>query len=222
MFSIRTTSSLLLRICRRTVRRLSKWWLTEFLGLFPRRVAVWLMHCGPKRATLTLAPSAIFLAVEDDAGRSPVPIEVRRSECSRVVLDQFLRAHKLDRKNASIGLRIPADMIFRRRLAFPIEVADSLEAAAAQDLALNTPFQLAHVYHDQCTITDGGGIIAHQWVVPRAAIADALEPLGESVSSIAFIEAISATDEKLPRPYINVSKNRTPRKPLLRTFALGL
>jgi general secretion pathway protein L len=212
----------LLRLSQRGVTAVAGWWLTEFLGLFPRRVAAWLMHSGPRRATVALDGSAVILELANDAGRTPAQIEVASSKYSPKVLDEFLRAHRLDRKDVAIGLRIPGDMIFRRRLVFPLEVAHSLQAAAAQDLALNTPFQLAHVYHDQTTVADSGRIVADQWVVPRAAVSDALEPLGENVSHFAFIEAIGSANETLPRPYIDLGTSQARGKPLLRTIALGL
>ena len=222
MLSIRMRSLPFLRIFQRAVTGVARWWLTEFLGLFPRRVAVWLMHSGPRRATVTVGGSAVILAIENDAGRTPSPIEVASTDYSPKVLDEFLRAHRLDRKNVSIGLRIPADMIFRRRLVFPLEAAHSLQAAATQDMALNTPFQLAHVYHDQSAVRDGGRIVADQWIVPRVAVSDALEPLGENVSNFAFIEAIASANESLPRPYIDLATNQARGKPLCRTIALGL
>ena len=222
MLSIRRTLLLWLRIVQQALMRLRSWWLAEFLGLFPRRLAVWLIDCGPRRATLALGPNTVILQLENDEGRAPVAVEVDRNEYGPEVLDEFLHVHKLSRKDAALGLRISADMIFERRLVLPLEASHSLEAVTAQDLALNTPFQLAHVYHDHSSVTDGNRIIAFQWVVPHAVVVDVLEPLGENISSFAFIEAAALPDQDQPKAYINLVGGRAAGKSVMRTLALGL
>jgi general secretion pathway protein L len=221
MRSIRRTSLIWLRALQRVWTRFAQWWLTEFLGLFPRRAAIWLMDRGQKRATLGLGHDPIILEIQEGNHRPPISIEVARTKYSPEVLDEFLRINKLSRRDADVGLRIPTDMIFPRRLVFPVEAAGSLPAVAAQDLALNTPFQLAHVYHDLSAVKDGSRIIAHQWVVPRSTLADALEPLGEDISSFRFVEAVPP-DQKQPRPYIDLAGDQVASKSVVRMLALGL
>jgi len=187
------------------VRRLGEWWLTEFLNLFPERIAEWLSGRG--RAMLLLAASQEG-ATLDLLNSTHTRIASERVSLSGDMLphiDRFLRSHGVEPEDADIGLQLPADSVFSRRLLLPAEAADAIDAIVAQDLAKKTPFKPEDVYTDYVTLdhADRNKVEVRQWVVRRRYVDQTLERFKIDIERVSFVMSDS-WDMERPPPLISL------------------
>ena len=192
--------------CARTAAnystRAGRWWLREFLGLFPERTAKWL--AGPSRATLRLTSDGDARVLELAGGGRATPAATRlnAADVSVASIEAFLRTHGVPRGEADIVIRLPRDMIFRRRLVLPAQAASSIDEIVAADLIRRTPFRLQDVYHSHSATSpeSSGKIVVWQWLARRAFVHDAVSRFDLSINDVAFVDcsAGGAADEPIP------------------------
>jgi general secretion pathway protein L len=214
-----------LRISRLPVllRHLGEWWLTEFLNLFPERIAELL--AGRGRALLVVAVDQEGVALELLNG-AHTPIASERATFADnplVEIDRFLRSRGLERRDADIGLRLPAESVFCRQLLLPAEAADAIGAIVAQDLANKTPFKSEDIYWDHVALERGDGdkITVWQWITRRQYVDQALLPLKIDIEHLAFI-VFDSSDAEQPAPFINLRPSAQTRNLWYQKTALVL
>jgi general secretion pathway protein L len=200
--------------------RLGQWWLTEFLALFPDRFSEWLTDRGYKRLTLKAEADSIVLQLSSDRNRPLASDRIARSEYSPASIDDFLKAHDLDRGQVVIGVRLPQDQIFSRRLALPSEAGGLTDDIVRQDLVTKTPFRLADIYHDHQSRTVGDKVVVLQWIVRREFVSTAAQSMGLDPADVAFVDSERDSADAAPNPTLILRQDRSRRSSWLRkTFA---
>lgn len=215
-------------MCIRTLAeqsaRAGRWWLKEFLDLFPERTAKWLL--GPARGTLALGKNGEALAFEllDDSRQVLASTQVRSSDYSRASIEQFLRTHGFQRDDVDIGIRLLPEQVFRRKLILPAEAAGSVEGIIAQDLARKTPFRLQDVYHGHSVAkADGSGkILVWQWLARREFVDVAAVPFDLAIDDMAFVDTTSGNDAEIPVPVITLRPDAKARSSWIKKSMLTL
>jgi general secretion pathway protein L len=217
-------SAMMLRIAkaRELVDGFGRWWLREFLGLFPQRVADWLVDSGGR--TLVLAPGADAVAIrlKTDRGRLLASARVVRADYSTDLIDEFLRHHRCGRARLSIGLGLPDEQIFRRSFALPLAARRALDAVAVQDLLAKTPFELDDIHHGHRVRREGDRFVVAQWVVRRAHVAAAAGALGLDADEIGFIECPDAGADGAPASIVTRRPSAASRNRWAQRIAFGL
>jgi general secretion pathway protein L len=203
---------------------LGQWWLAEFLALFPERFAEWLTDRGYKKLTLAGEPDAFVLQLSSERHRPLASARIASSAYSPATIDDFLKAHELDRGQVGLGVRLPRDHIFSRRLILPLEAAGSIDEIVVQDLAAKTPFQLPDICHDHQSRTVGDKVVVWQWIVGREFVANAAQSAGLEVDDLAFVDSDSDGIGEAPAPMLTLQKDRSERRSWLRKtfYALAL
>lgn len=201
-------------------RRAAQWWLAELLHLLPDRLVVLLT--GGDRPSLVIAPERSGIRLELLVGGAPFAShDVQPAADLMAEVDRFLASQELARKGVDIGLRLPAEQIFCRRLLLPAEAADAVGAIAAQDLATKTPFKAEDIYSDHLAVDEADRRLAvWQWVIRRSFVEQAVATLGVDLADIAFLSAPSA--EGQPAPYISLRRQQEARQGWTRRAALML
>jgi general secretion pathway protein L len=205
-------------------RRLGRWWLTEFLNLFPDQVAPWLVGRDRKVLLLAAEQDRVRLQLLSD-GRQPLASQhVGCANYSVASIDHFLSSHGLARKDVAIGIRLPSEHFFSRRLLLPLEAARSLDEVVLQDLTRRTPFRLADIYHD-CTTSkaeEADRVVVWQWVIRRETVAAAIASLAIDLESVAFIDAGGESGGRSPAPLIALRWSSGSQGSLVRRTATAL
>jgi general secretion pathway protein L len=187
------------------VRRAGQWWLREFLAFFPQRIAEWLTDSGAKSLLLSGDGGAVLLQVRNERRRALATTRINGRDYAPEVIDAFLRtqrlgrATRLGRADVSMGIQLPADRVFARKLLLPAETERSLDRVLVQDLLAKTPFRLEDIYHDHIIRRSGDRLQVWQWVVRRPFVAEAIEELGLQSGELAFIETDRQGDGPPPR-----------------------
>jgi general secretion pathway protein L len=187
------------RVAVDLARRAGRCWLREFLALFPASVADWLIDRGGKRLVLAADEGGIDFELSTERGRVLTTARVATAEYSPDLVEAFLRAQGLTRSEVSLGLRLPAEHIFARKLLLPRETERTLGPVLANDLVAKTPLRLDGIYHDHALSRAGDKLHVWHWVVKRTFIADAVEALGLKADEVAFVEATTSAGEPCPR-----------------------
>jgi general secretion pathway protein L len=190
------------------IRRAARWWLGEFLGLFPARFAEWLVDRGSKRLVLSDDEGMVVVELQSERGRSLASSRIPQADFGPDLIDDFLRAHRVERNDVVIGLRVPRECIFTRQLLLPRQVERALSTVLLQDLLAKTPFQEEQIFHDHVVHRSGDNKLhVRQWIVKRESIGDAAETLGLHGNDIAFVEAEVQGED--PRPCIGLQQRET-------------
>lgn len=207
---------------RGLLHRLGRWWLEEFLALFPEQFAPWLLGQGRKTLVLATEGAAFGLQLLDAGRRTLASARIERESYSPASIDGFLRSHGLERKDVAVGARLPADRFFGRTLILPVEAARALDEVVVRDLTKKTPFRLPDIYHDHATSRAAGAnrIVVRQWLVRRDFVADALAPLQLDVEDLDFLDA--EAQREAPSPCIALHPDRAGRGSRVRATALAL
>jgi len=206
------------------LRRFQRWWLKEFLDLFPEQVVEFLM--GRRQMSLVLGSHDQTVALELLSG-SRNPIGSERCALSADVwanVDRFLKMHGVGRRDIELGVRLPAENVFCRQLRLPVEAAEAVDAIVAQDLARNTPFKPADIYCDHVVLDrgeTGEKLIIWQWVIQRKYVEQALLSLGLEIGAIAFI-VFDATVPGHPEPLISLRSRVRASKSWWHRVVMGL
>jgi general secretion pathway protein L len=185
---------------------LAKWWLKEFVSLFPERLVELL--CGRGRTLLVVSVDQEGATLELLNGAHAL-IESQRARPDSVLaeIDSLLHSRDLARKDTDIGLRLPAENVFVRQLLLPAEARDAIDAIVAQDIANKTPFKSDDIYCDHVANERLGGekIEVWQWVARRQFVHQALLPLAMNIEDLAFILSDSR-DAGQPSPFISLRR----------------
>lgn len=204
------------------VRAFGRWWLKEFLGLFPERVADWLIGGGSRTLVIALDEEAVTFQLMSGRRRLVAAASVGRAEYAAESIDAFLKAHGLKRPDVSLGLGLQPGSVFCRSFALPLETRRSLDAIVVQDLVAKTPFQPDGIHHAHVARRDADKFLVWQWVVRRNDVADTVEALGLVPDEVAFVESPGARSDDGPLPLITLREGGPKRWPWLKWIALVL
>jgi general secretion pathway protein L len=202
------------------LRRAGRWWLQEFLALFPAALAEWLTDRGSKSLILSTDQEAVIFELLTDRRRPLGSARVSHTDYTPELIDDFLRAHKLRRTDVSIGARFAPESLFARKLLLPLETRRTLDAVAAQDLLAKTPFRLDDIYHDHLVRRSGDKLCVWQWVVRRQLVSDCVEALGLGLGDLAFVESASENNE--PHPCVRLQPAPADQNRWVRRALMGL
>jgi general secretion pathway protein L len=207
---------------KQAARRFGQWWLREFLALFPERVAQWLV--GPGDATLVVSQIDQFveMRLRTDSGAQLDSTRVPRLEYASSSVDDFLRRHQLGRSDVTIGLALPPDQFFQRKLLLPLQASNSLDEIVARDLVQKTPFRLPDIHHDYAVVQDGGKLIVLQHVMRRDSVGTAAVSLELELADIGFVEAAPQSGSSISSAVIALHRERASRTSWPRRAALAL
>jgi general secretion pathway protein L len=171
------------RLSRR-LGRFGAWWLEEFLNLFPDRLAG--LVRGKGRPTLIIDGNGDHIQLELS---NPDAVERAPLGSSSANIDAFLLRQGLTRLDVDIGMRLPEEAAFSRKLVLPREARGALDAIVAQDLARRTPFRAEDIYCDHVAHEGGGDgkIVVLQWITRRQFVQQALDRIDMSVEDLVFI-----------------------------------
>jgi general secretion pathway protein L len=165
-----------------------RWWVREFLALFPERVSEWLLDRGLKSVVLAPDADGVTLRLLSDRGRLLATTTMKRADFLPASVDDFLQSQGLSRGQVLLGLRLAPACVFGRQLLLPQQAERSLASVVVQDLALRTPFRLDDIYHDHVARRQADKISVRQWIVRRQFVDDAARDLGMDLSDIAFLD----------------------------------
>jgi general secretion pathway protein L len=213
-FSAATLSDLLDRV--------RQWWMREFLALFPERTAKWLAGRDKKSLVLVAERDTISFQLLDDLRQPVASQSISRAQYSFALVDKFLQTHGLER-NLAIGVRLPREKFFCRKLILPAEASRPLDDIVVHDLIAKTPFRPDDIHCDYVAARAVGGdkIIVLQWVVRRDFIKDAVASLSVDPARLAFIDA--ACDHHCgPSPVISMRRDDGRGRPWPRKAAAAL
>jgi general secretion pathway protein L len=183
------------------LRRFGRWWLAEFLALFPDRLAAWLMGGGQMALTVGRDGARITLHLRE--GRRIIGSEsFEAADDMPARIEEFLAARGLSPDRVPVGLRLRREQIFCRTLILPVEAAGALDAVVAQDLVARTPFRLPAIHHAYVAARPSGAgrITVRQSVVRRDLVADAAAWCGLDVERLAFVEPDGDPGAEAPDP----------------------
>lgn len=187
-----------------------RWWLAELLAIIPGRVSDWLIERGERNLLLAVGHHTISFQLLTDRRRLLTSTSISQADYSPDHIDVFLRSNRLQRAEVAIGIRMPANTVFLRRLLLPIEVARSLDAIVVQDMIAKTPFRLDDVFHAHAARRIEDRIQICQWIVRRKHVDSMAQTLGVELSAISFIEP-EMEDDQPPLP-IPVQPAAAPRR----------
>ncbi|MGA2129855.1 MAG: PilN domain-containing protein, partial [Xanthobacteraceae bacterium] len=194
----------------------------EFLALFPERIAGWLMGGGRVALAVGSEDDRVSLHLLDDNRQTIASQTFDDADDLPARIADFLIAHGVA-DGAPIGIRLPCESIFSRRLILPVEAKASLDAVVVQDLLGKTPFRLPAIHHDHAVMPSHGAgrIVVWQWVARRDLVADAAERLGLGIERLSFVDAGVGTDDG-PPPRIALRRDATHGAAWTRTAAIVL
>ena len=201
---------------------LAQWWRNELLATVPGGLANWLVDGGARRLVLAAAEGAVAFHLMNDGGRVLAAARVDQSGYAPDVIDAFLETNRCDRKDVAIGLRMPADSVFYRKLLLPLEVQRSLNNVVVQDMTAKTPFQIDDVFHAYASSRMGGTLEVRQWIVRRKHVDAALGLLGIEISDLAFIEADSEIGNPPALPALELHNDASRRQHWIKWTAASL
>jgi general secretion pathway protein L len=180
-------------------RRAGQWWLREFLDLFPSGFADWLVDRGSKSLLLRGDDDCVVFQLLNERRTTLATARITCAAYTPEAIDAFLRAHGIERADVVMGIELPAERIFTRKLMLPAETQRTLEEVLRQDLAAKTPFRLDDIHHDYWVRRGGDRFHVTHWLVRRQLVAEAVEELGLRCGDLAFVEADSGGGDLRPR-----------------------
>lgn len=199
-----------------------RWWLGEFLAMFPVPIAQWLM--GGRRLSLVVkrGEEAVMLALIDGNRQAIESVSVASADYTPAVIDEFLGSR--GGKEVAVGLCLRGEQVFSRKLVLPVEVTRSLDQVLAQDLSRRTPFRPDAVLHDygMANAPATGKITVWQWIAQRQFVDDAVSALGLDAARLAFVCVDREPGCEEPVPHIALRRTDRGRRPLVRTVATAL
>jgi general secretion pathway protein L len=221
---LRLHLSRLVETVRDLFGRFSRWWLDELARLLPSRIAEWLVGRGPKQVVMATEPDAIRLVLLDDKRQPIASAQVNRSEYSAAKVDDFLKKHDVGKMDVAVGIRLPAERFFARRLILPLEAARALNEVMVQDLTRKTPFRIPEIYHDcvSARSADADKIVVWQWIIRREFVHEAATSLGVDRDVLAFVEAEEASRGNGPAPLIHLRQTSGSQASRLRRATVAL
>jgi general secretion pathway protein L len=199
-----------------------RWWLREFLALFPEWIAQWLTGSG--KIVLLLAQDKAFveLRLRTSGGAQLHDMRVARSEYTAASIDNFLLRNKLTRADVTIAIALRPEQFFKRTLVLPLQAANAVVGIVARDLAEKTPFRLADIHYDYATVREADKLIVIQQLVKRDSVEAAALAFGIDVADIGFLVAATQREEPAQESAITLHRDRSDRTSRARHTALAL
>ena len=187
------------------LRRLGQWWLKELVNLFPERIVEFLLGRGQASLVVTVDQEGATLELLNSARTLIASERITLTGNALVEIDRFLWSQGLERTDADVGLRLPAESVFCRQLVLPAEAVGSIEVIVAQDIAKKTPFKSEDIYSDHVALerADSNKITVWQWIIRRQYVQQALLPLKIDIEHLAFVIFDRSAAEQ-PVPFINL------------------
>jgi general secretion pathway protein L len=177
---------------------LARWWIGEFLALFPTRIAQTLVDAGDRNLLIRPGEAEIEFMLRNGSGTPLARTKLPSTVDVRTAIEAILRDRKLTAKLVVIGIELPAEELFRRQILLPKEAHASIPAIAAQDLLRKTPFRLDDVYHDYAARPSGQKILVSQAVILRTLVEKAASGLGLRPDELSFVESAPSADGEQP------------------------
>jgi general secretion pathway protein L len=162
------------------------WWCAELVDLLPQRIAAAFSATGKPRVVLDPSNGGVTLTLCDP--RSGLDVTETSSAEPLAAIEVLMTRHRIDRRGAELGLRLPEARVFCRDIVLPAEARGALETIVPQDLMRRTPFKAEDIYSDFVagTATDGR-IAVRQWVTRRQHVHEAADALGVPIAQIGFV-----------------------------------
>jgi general secretion pathway protein L len=214
---------------RQSAARFGKWWLQEFLSLFPERIAQWLIGPGSTILLLSRDEAFVGMRMKTASGTEFDHARVPRLDYTSKAIEEFLQRHQLRLADVTVGIRLPSHQFFQRQLLLPAQAVNSIDDIIANDLAQKTPFSLADIHHGYAVVPGAGKLMIAQYVTRRDSVSSAAAAFGLNVTEIDFVESVPQGDCMTVRSFIALHPETThraswPRRAAaaLATSALGL
>jgi general secretion pathway protein L len=198
-------------------RYLSELWLQEALDLLPKRFVERYLRQDQKVLTLAVDNDVVSLGLLG-SGRHLVETKcVNIPDYSPHIIGQFLSSQGLQRKDVALGLQLPLESVFCRKLILPSEASGSVNEIVTQTLLKKTPFKLQDIYCDHVVVKEAAGdkIAVWQWIVRRKLVRDALLPLQIGPESVDYIFADNDVANNERPPVIKLRPAPQTRKSLI-------
>jgi general secretion pathway protein L len=200
-----------------------RWWLGEFLALFPPQLGRWLAADGARSLVLAPGDEAVSLFL---LGSRREPLGQKRingQDYSPAALERFLHSHGLVAEDVAIGIRMPRDKFFVRQVVLPVQAARSLATVLMQDLAKKTPIRVDDIHHDWVAtpISGTSTIAVTHWVVRRDFVRDAAAAVGVDPARLAFVDCEGEAPSMTPPPIVGLERSRR-RRSWVRPIGLAL
>src|ERR1700694_1812353 len=88
------------------ISRVGRWWLAEFLAMFPPRFAAWLVGRGRKALPVSLDGAGVSLRLKANDADVLAAAHIDRALYSPASIDEFLAGKRLQRADVDVGLRL--------------------------------------------------------------------------------------------------------------------
>ncbi|MCX7899287.1 MAG: PilN domain-containing protein [Methylocystis sp.] len=182
--------------------KFAAWYREEFLSLFSRETAAWLVDRGDRELILRPGEGEMWLVDGRGARAAPIPLD----DVAASSLDEALSRRGLTRKTTKLGLEIPPAAFFVRRFDIPAAAAATLAKLVVADIERKTPFRLADVAYGYASARHPANpdkLRVELWVLRRDLVAQAAEASGLPVGEIDFVRAaVAAGDTPAPTIYL--------------------
>ncbi|HMG79476.1 MAG TPA: PilN domain-containing protein [Xanthobacteraceae bacterium] len=202
--------------------RFGRWWLREFLALFPERVAQWLTGSGKIALVLAQDDAFVELRLRSSGGAQLASMRVTRGEYTAASIDDFLRHNKLTRFDVTIAVVLRPEQFYTRKLVLPRQAGNVVDGIVARDLAEKTPFRLENIYYDYAIVQEADKLTVTQQLAKRDSVEAAAIAFGIEVSDIAFLDAATQQEDAAREPAITLRRDRNDRTFWARRMALAL
>jgi general secretion pathway protein L len=204
------------------IARFGRWWLREFLALFPERIAQWLMGFGKIALVLAQDEAFVELRLRASGGAQHESMRIARDEYTAASVDNYLLRNGLARADVTIAIALRPEQFFKRTLVLPLQAANAVEGIVARDLAEKTPFRLADIHYDYAIVRDADKLIVTQQLVKRDSVEAAALAFGIDIADIGFLDATTQREETAQAPAITLHRDRSDRTSLAYHTALAL
>jgi hypothetical protein len=168
-------------------RVFGRWWLSEFLALFPERVADWLIERGSMILVLALEEDAVTLQLMSDRRRVIASVRVDRAEYSADTIDAFLRLQRLRRRDVSLGISSPQARSSPQLRALPSKRGARSMRSWCRTSRQRRPSSLTASFTPTSPVGPRTGSSCGNGC-PTQHVTEALEALGLEPSEVAFLD----------------------------------
>lgn len=177
--------------------RFVAWYRDEFLSLFPRETAAWLVDRGDRELVLRPGDREVWLVDGRGARMSAISLD----EIAASTLDEAIRRRGLAPKTVKLGLEIPPQAFFVRRFDIPAAAALNLPRLIIADIERKTPFRLADVvygYKSERHAQNPDKLGVELWILRRDIVTRAIEASGVAMDDVAFVRPTYAAGSAAP------------------------
>jgi general secretion pathway protein L len=182
LFGVRGNETVLRTVqpLRRSLAEFFRWWAYELWDLVPAQLRGRVSGPGP-RIVVAVGPSG--LRVLDERGGQFRPMASSEANAPRGRETGVLIELARSQPQVPIGIRLPFEACFARRIALPAAARKNFRSILSLDLERATPFRLDDVYtshYIEETTAEGGKLKVRQLVVKRTT----LDPLIAEIESL--------------------------------------